>query len=81
MFNLKSSVQRKLYAFNFVANLVMRLLFINLLIFLGLEGKMDYLYIFISLWTVAFIMYIIVMIKMLFTRSDKESVYFQKIFN
>ena len=26
-------------------------------------------------------MYFIVMVKMLFTRSDKESVYFQKIFN
>ena len=26
-------------------------------------------------------MYVIVMLKMLFTRSDKESVYFAKIFN
>ena len=27
------------------------------------------------------LLYLIIMIKMLFTRSDKESVYFQKIFN
>lgn len=59
----------------------MRLLFINVLIFLVLEGKTVYLKIFLSLWAVAFSIYIIIMIKMLFTRSDKESVYFQKIFN
>ena len=29
----------------------------------------------------AIFLYFIIMIKMLFTKSDKESVYFQKIFN
>jgi hypothetical protein len=34
-----------------------------------------------SLEVTAIVIYFIVMVKMLFTRSDKESVYFQKIFN
>lgn len=59
----------------------MRILFVHLLVFLGLYNKWIYLKIFLSLWGISITMYIIVMIKMLFTRSDKESVYFQKIFN
>lgn len=62
-------------------NVIMRLLFIDLLVFLVLEDKSIYLKIFLSLWVLALTIYIIIMIKMLFTRSDKESVYFQKIFN
>ena len=34
-----------------------------------------------SLELVAILLYFIAMIKMLFTKSTKESVYFQKIFN
>ena len=34
-----------------------------------------------SLEFIAILMYVIVMLKMLFTRSDRESVYFAKIFN
>ena len=80
-FNLKPKVQKKLYIFNYLMNLIMRCLFINLLVFLGIENQREYLYIFLSLELAAICMYIIVMLKMLFTRSDKESVYFAKIFN
>lgn len=49
--------------------------------FLGLLNKWIYFIIFMSLEGTAVVIYFIVMVKMLFTRSDKESVYFQKIFN
>ena len=80
VFNLRPSVQGKLYIFNYIMNILMRLMFIGLLVFLGSENKMKYLYIFLSLEIVAVVMYIIAMLKMLFTRSDRESIYFTKIF-
>jgi hypothetical protein len=50
-------------------------------VFLALENKRLYLYLFLSLELTAMLLYLIIMIKMLITRSDRESVYFQKIFN
>ncbi len=62
-------------------NILTRVCFVNLLVFLAREQKRIYLYVFISLELLAVLLYFIIMVKMLFTRSDKESVYFQKIFN
>ena len=81
VFNLKPSVQRKLYLFNFVMNVVARLILIYLLVFLASERKLKYLQIFLSLEVTVVGLYVIVMMKMLFTKSDRESIYFTKIFN
>lgn len=80
VFNLNKKIQAKLYWFNMIMNFIMRAAFINLLVFLALEEKRIYLYLFLSLELLAILLYFIVMIKMLFTRSDRESIYFQKIF-
>jgi hypothetical protein len=49
VFNLEKSVQKKLYYFNKFMNVIMRCLFINLLVFLAIESKWIYLYLFLSL--------------------------------
>jgi hypothetical protein len=43
VFNLSKGVQKKLYWFNMVMNVIMRILFINLLVFLARENKRIYL--------------------------------------
>jgi hypothetical protein len=43
VFNLKDTVQSKLYIFNYIMNIVVRVMFINLLVFLGIESKWKYL--------------------------------------
>lgn len=54
-----------------VMNTLTRLCFVNLLVFLALEEKRFYLYLFLSLELAAVLLYFIIMVKMLFTRSDK----------
>ena len=78
---MTKKVQARLYWFNFFINLILRIALLSLLTFTALNDHMRYLVIFVSLESVAITLYVITMIKMLFTRSDVESIYFQKIFN
>jgi hypothetical protein len=49
VFNLKAPIQKALYWFNMFMNILMRVLFILLLVYLGLKNKWIYLQIFLSL--------------------------------
>lgn len=80
-FNLRPKVQKVLYITNYVLNAIIRVMFINLLVFLGILNRWAYLEVFLSLYLTAIIMYFNVMVKLLFTKSDKASIYCQKIFN
>lgn len=79
--HLTPKVQKILYILNFILNAAIRIMFINLLAFLGIINKWIYLKAFLSLYLITVFMYLTIMVKMLFTKEDTESVYFQKVFN
>jgi hypothetical protein len=75
---LSSGVQKFLYFMSLIVNVIVRLFFGWVFWTLWESGQFIYSYIFAGLWAAVVVIYFIIMVKFLYTKSDPQSVYMQK---